>query len=258
MRVSEVYEAYDSFRSLVTSGLRGLRGPDIDIEDGKPSGTMDDFISTFRDRVEVDRGVTIAGHSFGGGTLFSLLQAAPPKLFARIPLSQAIALDPWVDPLPMPAPPTGSKEDKPDVPLLVINSEGFTLWRTHFRRVLGLVKDAGGSFVTIVGCDREWGHALLVSPQSLTACPTDQSFSDFPMLVNAAPALTLLSTIHELSYAFLHNTFRDAPPVAGKSPDNGHIKTRREGKPGHEKEKMVGEFGEVVVHLVAEEGRSKA
>lgn len=160
MRVSEIYEAYASFRSFVSAGLGGIRGPDIDLDDGKPDGTVDDFVDTFRDRVEVDRDVTIAGHSFGGGTLFSLLQSRPPGGFSRIPLCQAIALDPWVDPLPMPAPPTAAKEDKPDVPLLVINSEGFTLWKTHFRRVLGVVKDAGGSFVTIVGCDRElWRRA---------------------------------------------------------------------------------------------------
>ncbi len=41
-----------------------------------------------------------------------------------------------------------------------------------------------------------------------------------------------------------------SPLIEGKIPDGGKIQTRREGK----KERLVGEWGEVVVHLVGEDG----
>jgi hypothetical protein len=36
-----------------------------------------------------------------------------------------------------------------------INSEGFTLWKTHFTRLSGMLRKTGGSLVSIIGCDRE-------------------------------------------------------------------------------------------------------
>jgi hypothetical protein len=69
-------------------------------------------------------------------------------------------------------------------------------------------------------------------------------------LINATSSLKLLSTMHELSFSFLRGRLSSSPLVEGKVPDGGHIKTRLDGK----KERLDGEWGEVVVHLVEEKG----
>lgn len=76
----------------------------------------------------------------------------------------------------------------------------------------------------------------------------DQSFSDFPLLYpgSTALALSLLSTTHELSNAFIHGRLRSLPIIEGQKPDGGDFKQNADGK-------MAGAKGEVVLHLLGME-----
>ena len=62
-------------------------------------------------------------------------------------------MDPWLEPLPSPGPvplsvfnhapdeKEGSPADSFNVPMLFINSEQFTVWKVHFKRLLSLVEE---------------------------------------------------------------------------------------------------------------------
>ncbi len=169
-RLHEIYEVYHNFKRLIEFGSKGLKDNILDMDDGKPSPSpssspssssgyegKDDggkrFLDGWKDKVDMEN-ITLIGHSFGGGTLLHLLQSPPPSSFSSIPIKRVIALDPWIEPLPTPALETKEGE-KIKVDLLVINSEGFTLWKDHFGKVLEIVKGSGGSLVSVVGCDRE-------------------------------------------------------------------------------------------------------
>jgi platelet-activating factor acetylhydrolase len=163
MRLREVYETYHSFRRLVSS--EGGR-PKMNDEKADEAKTTK-FLESITNRIALEN-VHLTGHSFGGGTMVSpltflqptlikqlhLLQTPPPKdpVLAPIPVKRCIALDPWVDPLPIPAPsPEGSL---PRVPVLCINSPGFSEWTTHFQRLLKMIKKVDGSFVSLLGASR--------------------------------------------------------------------------------------------------------
>jgi platelet-activating factor acetylhydrolase len=100
VRVSEVYEAYTSFSTLIRFGPQTLPSFHLYMEDGSPPVPADKsdpktvWLDSWRGKVETDD-LTLVGHSFGGGTLLHLLSTAPPKGFSRIPVKRAVALDPW-------------------------------------------------------------------------------------------------------------------------------------------------------------------
>lgn len=71
-----------------------------------------------------------------------------------MPIKKAIALDPWLEPIPVP---TKKHDVRSDIsPLLVINAPGFTVWSNHFRRLLGMVKEMDSSLMTVLGGNREF------------------------------------------------------------------------------------------------------
>ncbi len=159
-RSQELYETLHSFRTFTTSSSPSSLPANFSIatEDGHPHHyDQTKWLSAWTTGiVNTTNDIILAGHSFGGATVLSILQTPPPSSWIDTPLSisKAIVLDPWLEPLPTPAP-SKDKKDRPEVPLLVINSEGFTLWETHFKRLVGVVKDCGGSLMTIVGANRE-------------------------------------------------------------------------------------------------------
>src|SRR5271154_5219527 len=92
---------------------------------------------------------------------FSILSNPPPDdTYPRLPITHAVALDPWLEPLASPGPVPyrvgGGEENfdrSPFPQLLVINGEGFTLWKEHFERleiIMPKWAPQGGRLLTIV------------------------------------------------------------------------------------------------------------
>lgn len=118
----------------------------------------------------------------------SILSTRPDEGYSPIPITQAVVLDPWLEPLSSPGPapidlsyltavPAKSKTiestnnssdseittvSNPDANnnstaqiispcprLLVINSETFTIWKDHFARLQEVVKGWEGSILTV-------------------------------------------------------------------------------------------------------------
>lgn len=67
------------------------------------------------------------------------MSSPPPDGHARLPIEKVILLDPWLEPLPLPGNLPIAHDNRP--PLLVMNSEGFTLWKDHFTMLEELVSD---------------------------------------------------------------------------------------------------------------------
>ncbi|KAF8760316.1 Glutaminyl-tRNA synthetase, non-specific RNA binding region part 1 [Rhizoctonia solani] len=144
-RIREIYESYESFKHIV----QGNRGDTV---------SMDNFSDwdSFKDQVDFSK-ILLTGHSFGGATSVCpvYLNRSPPEGHNQLPIDKVVLLDPWMDPLPLPGTLPVAYETRP--PLLIMNSEGFTLWKEHFEVLQQVVSDwrkSGGdecaSLVTIV------------------------------------------------------------------------------------------------------------
>ncbi|PWN48012.1 hypothetical protein IE53DRAFT_389819 [Violaceomyces palustris] len=84
----------------------------------------------------------LVGHSFGGSTALELMKHQDQ------PFTNSLLLDPWLEPLLI------SETDKFHRPVYIINSEGFSTWKTHVedvRRVSRMVKQQTGRgwFITL-------------------------------------------------------------------------------------------------------------
>ena len=202
-------------------------------------------------KVECSKDVLLAGHSFGGATLvstvqlaphphssgrpaqLSVLSQAPPTLddapLPPIPFTRAIALDPWLEPLPTPGP---APHALPAARLLVLNSEGFTLWAEHFARLQGVVRawGAGARLLTLVRAK----HV---------------SFSDLGVVVPfgamARDGRRVLDVVGALAEAFLGDAFEEG--LERQTRVDGKVE-EAEGKKGGWARRLVGDVGDVVVH----------
>ncbi|KAA1466689.1 hypothetical protein DENSPDRAFT_926059 [Dentipellis sp. KUC8613] len=228
-RRREIYYAYAAFQELVRDGERGALHTMDNVNIDWEAWTGGDWV-----RCESD--VSVVGHSFGGATVFSILSNPPPEdLALTIPISHAVALDPWLEPIAYPGPAPVSPEDTEThhPKLLVVNAEGFTLWKDHYERLLEVVPAWSGSYIlTMVGAQ----HV---------------SFSDFPVmlppLIRNRSARLVLRTINELVLAFVDDDFKGALE---------HLPTRKmEIKIGEPwwwskkvKRTLVGSPGDVIVH----------
>ncbi|KAK0498588.1 platelet-activating factor acetylhydrolase, isoform II-domain-containing protein [Armillaria luteobubalina] len=242
-RKHEVYLAYSAFSSLVRKDENVL------LESIDDSAIDWDSWSTNGDEVETVQcieNITLAGHSFGGGTMFHILSAKHPEWAAPIPVTNMLIFDPWLDPIPLPSvEPLNedhnslegvSSEDtmkqKISLPkLLVINSEKFTLWKEHFNRLESIVRSwgASGSLLTLVRARHE-------------------SFSDFPLLpwVRDKTSVGLMKSISRLSNAFLDNRLNETLNTELTSKMEIEIIGKR--KDGRPKRQMKGGLGNIVVH----------
>jgi hypothetical protein len=82
-----------------------------------------------------------------------LLQTpSPSEHLPPLPVRRCIALDPWLEPLPLPSASTESSPNMP--PMLVINSPGFTVWADHFERLRDMVQRMDGWLMTLIGSNR--------------------------------------------------------------------------------------------------------
>ena len=70
-----------------------------------------------------------------------------------IPVSHSLVLDPWLEPLssPGPEPFIYQRLELKHPKLMVVNAEGFTLWKDHFKRVEEIVPAWPGSVLVTVG-----------------------------------------------------------------------------------------------------------
>ncbi|KAI0065816.1 hypothetical protein BV25DRAFT_1978722 [Artomyces pyxidatus] len=230
-RRREIYFAYSAIRDLALKGERGA----LQTVDDTP---LDWTHWTGGEWVRCDEKVSIIGHSFGGATVFSILSNTRPEEdnFPHIPVSHALALDPWLEPLTSPGPEPLAVEDPATKhpKLLVINAEGFTIWKDHFQRVLEVVPAWTGSNVfTIVGSQ----HV---------------SFSDFPVMIpapfGAASARPIMNTINTLAAAFLDDALQPAlEKLPTRRMEIRHIPSNWWSKKG--KRELVGNAGDVIVHL---------
>ncbi|WWC90565.1 uncharacterized protein L201_005501 [Kwoniella dendrophila CBS 6074] len=234
IRSREIYESYYNFKNLIQQSSTSISTSSVLQEVGSSKEKEKDlekkkqWVESLSGKVDFDD-LRLTGHSFGGGTVLHILQTPSPdaKNLPSLPIKQAIALDPWLEPIPLPSSSTKSHPSMP--PILVINSIGFTEWSTHFNRLVGMIKDAQGSLVSIVGV----GH---------------QSFSDFPLLDPRShnSAKLLLNKIHDISTAFLIGKLGKLADFEGKKPDQGRLVKNEQGKLGDKE-------GDVIVHLIGKE-----
>ncbi|WVW85391.1 hypothetical protein I302_107429 [Kwoniella bestiolae CBS 10118] len=235
IRSREIYESYHTFKNLITNNsLEGNNAYNLLSEVGDNKEKEKDvekkkaWIDNLKEKVDFED-LKLTGHSFGGGTVLHILQtpSPDPTNLPPLPIKHAIALDPWLEPIPLPSSSTKSHPAMP--PILVINSIGFTEWSNHFKRLVGMIKSAQGSLVSIVGV----GH---------------QSFSDFPLLDPRShnSAKLLLNKIHDLSTAFLQGKLNEMVDIKDKKADNGELVKNENGKLGDKE-------GEVIVHLIGKE-----
>lgn len=249
-RQHEVYNAFTVFRDFIhnqsQSQLRIIDSTKLDRESWGLDTQYTHPIINF------DQDIVLAGHSFGGCTVLSILSSTPPPEHVTIPVSRVVILDPWLEPLPMPTPRDNNgsassiansvqshlKDDgitpskhSAHPPMLVINSETFTLWRDHFARLQGIVKDwtpGSGKIVTLVNSKHT-------------------TFSDFPILplIGGRVAKSMFGTIADISIGFLDDRFDETlETVKTREKEINIVGKKKDGKP---KRKLVGESGDVIV-----------
>ncbi|SJL01785.1 uncharacterized protein ARMOST_05108 [Armillaria ostoyae] len=243
LRKHEVYLAHSSFSSLVR------KDQDLLLETIDGSAIDWDSWSTHEDEVETVQcieNITLAGHSFGGCTMFHILSTEHSEWAAPIPVTNMLIFDPWLDPMPLPSiEPLNEDHNslegvyfedtmkrKISLPrLLVINSEKFTLWKEHFDRLENIVRSWGadGSLLTLVRARHE-------------------SFSDFPLLpwVRDKTSVGFMMSISRLSNAFLDNKLNETLNTELTSKMEIEIVGKR--KDGRPKRQIKGGPGNIVVH----------
>lgn len=197
---------------------------------------------------------------------FTILSSSPPpqpslQRYSRLPVRDAIILDPWLEPFPTPGPTPFSSTPASlngntehiqngngsfsynNTRLLVINSEAFTLWTSHFKRLAGVVNgwNSNAKLVTLV----QAAHI---------------SFSDyrlFPLIGNKASA-HLMDVISQLSISFLdrqsdpewtvEEALRNAGPGVQILKDAPKKIVVGKFKDGSDKYRWIGEAGQVIIH----------
>jgi platelet-activating factor acetylhydrolase len=177
---------------------------------------------------------------------FSVLANPPPESTdPSLPITYAVALDPWVEPLPSPGPvpylpPTSAEaadsaqneqvSSRPQ--LLVINGEGFTLWNEHFERlelIMQTWEPQGNRLLTVVRGRHYYFSDVNLLPFVKWRVP------------NAEP---IMDVIAKLCIAFLEGRGESAL---------GEVKTRQleieaYEENGEKKRKLVGDVADVVIH----------
>ncbi|KIY49364.1 hypothetical protein FISHEDRAFT_12236, partial [Fistulina hepatica ATCC 64428] len=243
MRGYEVYQTYKAFSALLENRAAEVEVETMDGHDIDPSWARRcDKVPS----VKYDSDITLAGHSFGGCTVYSILSRKAPAGFTAMPITKALLLDPWLEPIPetpelCPFVDDGCSDattktgrdftiEKTHPRMLVINSEVFTLWKAHFarlRRVVEAWEPSHGRIVTLVGSQ----HA---------------HFSDFlllPFVPGRSIAQTLMNVICDLSNEYLDG-LNEFPRLRVRKTQIEIIGTKKDGSP---KRKLVGEVGDVVI-----------
>ncbi|KZT13050.1 uncharacterized protein LAESUDRAFT_754072 [Laetiporus sulphureus 93-53] len=231
-------------------------------------------------RMQFSEDVDVVGHSFGGATVLSILSNPPPSLAFRdsfihpeaLPITHALVLDPWLEPLPTPgpAPNIEATRDACTPHILVLNSEQFTLWTDHFARLQGVVsswhsehgreggREPNTTPDTASSSHKGESEPVIVQAKLLTLIRAKHvSFSDFsviPPLGNVShTGRQVLRIIGDLAVAFLSDEDgRELGNVLmGLHIRDMEVEHKGEVKgapPGRRKRRIVGEVGEVIIH----------
>lgn len=142
-----------------------LCGPDRFIRARKRLGIehCDEFFSHWKGKLDIQF-PTLAGHSFGGATVFEFLRREQSDF------QYGIILDPWMDPVRDPQT-DESVRKKLTKPVYVINSEGFTMWREQYNKLIRVLIDG----IISNPAHRGW---------LMTLCGSNHGdFSDLPFLL---------------------------------------------------------------------------
>lgn len=135
----EIYAAVDALKKLSVGGDR------VNLS------TIDDSEvdwSDFQGKIGFET-LQLTGHSFGAATLFSLLSHEPTEGFVPLPVTHALFLDPWLEPFEKPGPVQANKNAH--VKKVILQSEGFTLWRDHMAQLVEVAKDWGNVPIYTIG-----------------------------------------------------------------------------------------------------------
>jgi len=243
-------------------------------------------------RVKLREKICIMGHSFGGSLVLSVLSNPPPILpgtdreerLEALPLTHALVLDPWLEPLPTPGPTprVEATRDSRAPQVLIINSEEFTLWRDHFARLQKVVHEwrqpnspsSSGDEPdehrpSSAGLGSNGPRGRLAEAQDAgTQLEGDDfppaklvtlirakhvSFSDFSVIWpigHIAPSgRILLRTVGDLALAFFKDdlgaTLDQLPKREMEEEHRGSVKST---PPGRRKRRLKGSAGEIIVH----------
>jgi len=218
LRRFEIYQAHKALKYLVTNGNRG----GLETIDGS---TIDwTFLNS---KVNFDS-VQLVGHSFGGATIYSLLSNPPPEGFEALRVSHAVLLDPWLDPF-SPADPVLTVNNL-GVKMIIINSEEFTLWKTHFARLQRIAKDFNDTHI----------YTILRS--------IHVHFSDPHAYKSESNAVAgkIIRIIGDLTLAFLDDS---SVQCLAKYPTRKMVFERVKATPSSKpRGSLTGEFGDIVIH----------
>ncbi|EIW82341.1 hypothetical protein CONPUDRAFT_103384 [Coniophora puteana RWD-64-598 SS2] len=228
LRRREIYATYDAFRHLVEKGHD--ESDDLQVIDRSSINWKSWSATPNIIAVQCNQDVLMAAHSYGGATTFTLL-ADMASSQPRIPITSALVLDPWVEPLAKDLLDISFTMNEPPR-LLIVNSEAFTLWKDNFSKLEYML-------------DRwapERKHLLTI------VRGVHISFSDFPLLPFFArnKARQLMDLIWTLSHSFIDNKLEGK--LEELSTRGMKVKIVGKKKDGKPKRELIGGLGDVVVH----------
>ncbi|CEH18244.1 Phospholipase A2 (platelet-activating factor acetylhydrolase in humans) [Ceraceosorus bombacis] len=177
------------------------------------------------------------GHSYGAGTCIEAIRKADS------PFARSLILDPWVEPIPKASADSSMSIKRP---LYVINSEAFTIWRSHMQDVRELVSDA----------KRNAGSAWLLT---LTGSKhTD--FSDFPFLLprlfsSSVPPADAMKIFAKATCAQFAASHQDQDGSDASRSEEAFFESTtpkpREELPGEVENKQLGPPGVLIRHTLS-------
>ncbi|OCH92195.1 hypothetical protein OBBRIDRAFT_727394 [Obba rivulosa] len=248
----EIYLIYKYFSEFINTRIQeDIDGPQKQASEG---AFWKSWLSDQFPKVQYTENLSLVGHSFGGATILSILSNPPLQMpgsdarFDALPITHALVLDPWLEPFPSPGPnPHLEATRGPHMPkILIINSEAFTLWKSHFARLQEVMQTWRES----KGDGSGAGADLLTLVRAVHV-----SFSDFGVIVPFArrDGRRLMDVVGALAVAFLEDRLEEAlKGMRTREMEVAQVKKfhRRLRKVtfGHAKRRLAGDVGDVIVH----------
>ena len=219
----------------------------------------------------------------------SVLSNPPPALpdsrdkerLEALPITHALVLDPWLEPLPSPGPVPRVEvtRDARAPQVLIINSEEFTLWRDHFARLQDVVREWRQPNLGSRSREHRYSNADSHSSHSGHLARHEQpavgegddgseepapklitlirakhvSFSDFSViwpLGHLAPSgRILLRIVGDLALAFFGDKLSTAlERLPKRDMEEQRRSSVKSTPPGRRKRRLKGAVGDVIVH----------